>query len=56
MYDYIIIGGGLAGLTINYYLTNKYKTLLLEKNNFIGGRAIEGKFHGEHIKLGAGIG
>jgi len=56
MYDYIIIGGGIAGLTINSYLTNKYKTLLLEKNKFIGGRAIEGKFHGEHIKLGAGIG
>lgn len=56
MYDYIIIGGGLSGLTINYYLTNKYKTLLLEKNKYVGGRAIEEKFYGDNIKLGAGIG
>ena len=56
MYDYVIIGGGIAGLTINSYLSKKYKTLLLEKNKYLGGRGIEGKFHNNKIKLGAGIG
>lgn len=56
MYDYIIIGGGIAGLTINSYLTNNFKTLLLEKNKYLGGRAIEDTFHNQKIKLGAGIG
>jgi len=55
MYDYIIIGGGIAGLYANYLLRNK-KTLLLEKNKYIGGRGIEIKFHNKNIKLGAGIG
>jgi protoporphyrinogen oxidase len=55
MYDYIIIGGGIAGLYANYLLRNK-KTLLLEKNKYIGGRGIEIKFHNKYIKLGAGIG
>lgn len=57
MYDYIIIGGGIAGLYMNVLLanTNKYKTLLIEKNNYLGGRAIETKFHNKYIKLGAGI-
>ncbi len=35
-YDYIIVGGGSAGLYANYLLTHKYKTLLLEKNNYFG--------------------
>jgi flavin-dependent dehydrogenase len=33
MYDYIIIGGGIAGLYMNYLLSDQ-KTLLLEKNNY----------------------
>jgi protoporphyrinogen oxidase len=55
MYDYIIIGGGISGLYMSAKLSSKYKTLLLEKNNYLGGRAIQTKFHGENIKLGAGI-
>lgn len=55
MYDYIIIGGGIAGLYMNALLSKKYKTLLLEKNNYLGGRGIETKFHNNIIKLGAGI-
>ena len=55
MYDYIIIGGGIAGLYMNYLLKNK-NTLLLEKNSYLGGRAIEENFHNTKIKLGAGIG
>jgi monoamine oxidase len=53
--DYIVIGGGIAGLYANYKLSAKYKGLLLEKNNYLGGRAQEINFHGTPIKLGAGI-
>jgi protoporphyrinogen oxidase len=55
MYDYIIIGGGISGLYLNYLLTKNNKTLLLEKNNYFGGRALDIKFHDSYIKLGAGI-
>jgi protoporphyrinogen oxidase len=54
-YDYIVIGGGIAGLYANYKLSKKYKTLLLEKNEYFGGRAYELEFHGTLLKLGAGI-
>ena len=30
-YDYIIIGGGVAGMYSAYKLANKYKVLVLEK-------------------------
>jgi len=56
MYDYIIIGGGIAGLYMNLLLTKNNKTLLLEKEDYFGGRAIQDKFHGVTIKAGAGIG
>ena len=55
VYDYIIIGGGIAGLYAGYKLSKKYKILLLEKNNYLGGRLEEIKFHNDTIKLGAGI-
>ncbi len=55
LYDYIIIGGGIAGLYANYKLSSTNKCLLLEKNEHFGGRAHEIEFHGSLIKLGAGI-
>lgn len=56
MYDYIIVGGGIAGLYANYKLSNQGKNgLLLEKNSYLGGRAFEIDFHGTLIKTGAGI-
>lgn len=56
IYDYIIIGGGIAGLYANYKLSKKSKNgLLLEKNEDFGGRAREMNFNGSVIKLGAGI-
>jgi protoporphyrinogen oxidase len=56
MYDYIIIGGGIAGLYANYLLSTKGKAgILLERNEYFGGRAFEMDFHGTLIKLGAGI-
>lgn len=56
MYDYIIIGGGVAGLYMNYLLNDKYKTLLLEKNNYFGGRVLEGCFHHKKVPMGAKVG
>ena len=54
--DYIIIGGGIAGLYKNYQLQGKNKNgILLEKESYFGGRVLETKFHGVDIKLGAGI-
>lgn len=55
MYDYIIIGGGVAGLYSNFMLNN-HKTLLLEKNNYFGGRVLEGCFHHKKIQMGAKVG
>ncbi len=56
IYDYIIVGGGIAGLYANYKLSAKNNNgLLLEKNNHFGGRAFEMDFHGTLLKLGAGI-
>lgn len=54
--DYIIIGGGIAGLYKNYMLLKKNKNgILLEKESYFGGRVLETKFHDVDIKLGAGI-
>jgi len=55
IYDYIIIGGGISGLYAGYKLSNKYNILILEKNNYLGGRTEEVNFHNDKIKLGAGI-
>ena len=38
MYDIIIIGGGISGLYLAYKLQKKFKILLLEKSNYLGGR------------------
>ena len=56
IYDYIIIGGGISGMYSAYLLNKDYKVLVLEKNDYIGGRMKDIIFHGETIKLGAGIG
>ena len=56
MYDYIIIGGGLAGVYCAYKLSVKYKILLIEKESQLGGRGLMINWHQTDIKLGAGIG
>lgn len=58
IHNYIIIGGGLAGLYTYERLQEDNKSLnilLLEKNDYLGGRMKEQNFHGTTIKLGAGI-
>ena len=63
IYDYIIIGGGISGVyalhLFNEYMKNSSKSLkilLIEKDKKLGGRSEEIMFHGNLIKLGAGIG
>ena len=56
VFDYIIIGGGVAGLYANWKLEKQNKVgLVLEKESDLGGRLLEVMFHGQLIKLGAGI-
>jgi protoporphyrinogen oxidase len=58
IYDYIIIGGGISGL-YSLHLLNKLKKnlkiLLIEKEDYLGGRILNKKFHNNIIRLGAGI-
>jgi monoamine oxidase len=55
-YDYVIIGGGVAGLYANYLLTKKKQNcIVLEKNSTVSGRVREHDFHGTKLKCGAGI-
>ena len=55
IYDYIVVGGGIAGLYSNYILSKNKKGILLEKEDYFGGRVLEKEFHGAMLKLGAGI-
>jgi len=58
-YDYIIIGSGISGL-YTAYLIKKHKAnskiLILEANNYIGGRMGTDNFFSSKIVIGAGIG
>ena len=55
IYDYIIVGCGISGLYSAFLLNKNNKIIVLEKNNYIGGRILETQFHNTTIKLGAGI-
>jgi protoporphyrinogen oxidase len=54
IYDYIIIGGGISGIYAGYLL-KKYNVLILESNDYVGGRIKEEQFHQSTINMGAGI-
>src|SRR5712692_2703333 len=51
-FDVIVIGGGLAGLSAAYEL-RRFDTLLLEKNDRLGGRVLTRRFGSIHYDLGA---
>ena len=56
-YDYIVVGGGIAGLYFAYRMSSTNKTILvLEKSNRYGGRLGTSKFRGVNVVCGAGIG
>jgi len=56
IYDYIIIGSGIAGLYLGYILKKNNKNyIVLEKNNILGGRIAQANFHNTNVQLGAGI-
>lgn len=58
-FDYTIIGAGIAGIYCALLLSLKYpnkKVLLLEKNDYIGGRVLVEKFCGKDVVVGAGVG
>jgi len=59
MYDFIIIGGGIAGLYSAYQLKKRYPKInlcILEKEERIGGRMGSEDFHGVSVPMGAGVG
>lgn len=52
-YDVVVVGGGVAGLTAAIYAAKAgKKTLLIEKQNHLGGRAITNKKKGAYFNLG----
>ena len=54
IYDYIIIGAGIAGITYAYkHKSNNF--IILEKNDYIGGRIKNIKWHNTIISLGGGV-
>jgi len=58
IYDYIIIGAGIAGLYTAYKILKQNKNakiIILEKNN-IGGRMNIYNFCGTNVNIGAGVG
>lgn len=55
-YDYIIIGGGIAGLYAYERVSKGKRVLLIEGSNKIGGRMGQDEFYGTLVSIGAGIG
>jgi hypothetical protein len=54
IYDYIIIGAGISGIT--YAFKNKTNNfIILEKNDYIGGRIKNIKWNDDFISLGGGV-
>jgi len=57
-YDYVIVGGGSAGLYCARQLEMKHKKriLIVEANSYLGGRTRMDKFHSRMVNTGAGVG
>lgn len=55
MYDYIVIGAGVAGLYFAYKNLFDKNYLILDKRDYIGGRLKTVNFHGKNIELGGAV-
>jgi hypothetical protein len=56
IFEYCVIGGGIAGLTAGYkFSLGGSEVCIIEKDNRLGGRALQFKWHGTEIKMGAGV-
>ncbi len=55
-YDYVVIGGGVAGLYFAYCLEKRgiQQVCILEKTEHVGGRNVVHDFHGKTVSLGPG--
>ncbi|GMK42025.1 dehydrogenase [Paenibacillus sp. CCS19] len=52
--DVVVVGGGIAGLTAAVYAAKAGKqTVVIEKQNRLGGRAVTNKKNGAYFNLGA---
>ena len=59
LFDFIIIGGGIAGLYSAYLIKKNCKNarfMILESNEIVGGRMGQVDFEGKSVVTGAGIG
>ena len=57
LYDYIIVGAGIAGLyAYNTLKTPNNNILVLEESGRVGGRMGQDQFYGTTVSIGAGIG
>ena len=58
MFDYVIIGGGIAGLYAYEKLEERghKNIILLEANNYVGGRMGIDTWYEARLPIGAGIG
>ncbi len=53
--DYLVVGAGISGLYCIYkHLQNK-NYILIDKNSYIGGRALTVDFKGVPVQMGAGV-
>lgn len=52
----VIVGAGIAGLYLASELKKRNENfIIIEKNNYVGGRTKSVEFHGQRLTLGAGI-
>lgn len=57
LYDFVVVGAGLAGLFTAYRLVARgYKVVVLESETRPGGRAWSVDFYGTRVAAGAGVG